>query len=177
MCRSVGVVCYVVVFVVLFLLEVYGAESAVKLYVEAPAQIQRVAERDSGAGGITLIDTLSPCDVVGNAEGGYSYKLPCHGASVEPVTVFGQESYHFGFVAVDVDCAESRDVDTAPFAYNEFAADVGSHGGKHQSVGFYRQLLGMQGRSAAQYQQKEDTAWKKCMVMGFRHIGVYRLGY
>ena len=45
--------------------------------------------------------------------------------------------------------AESRDVDTAPFVHNEFAADVGSHGGKHQAVGLYCQLLGVQGRETA----------------------------
>ena len=131
------------------MIEVHGTESAVKLYVEASVQVQCIAEGNPGAGSIALIDAVSPCDVVGHAESGYSHKFPCHGASVKPIAVFGQKTYHFGFVAVDVDCAESRDVDTAPFAHNEFAADVGSHGGKHQAVGLYCQLLGVQGRETA----------------------------
>ena len=68
LCRSVGIVLYVIVFVVLFLLEVHGTESAVKLYVEASVQVQRIAEGNSGAGSISLIDAVSPCDVVGHAE-------------------------------------------------------------------------------------------------------------
>lgn len=47
---SVGVVLKIVVFVVLFLLEIYGAESAMKFHVEAFAQVECIAKGDSCAG-------------------------------------------------------------------------------------------------------------------------------
>lgn len=149
---SVGVVLKIVVFVVLFLLEIYGAESAMKFHVESFAQVECIAKGDSCAGCVALIDVVSPRNVVGCAEGGYSYKLARHGTSVEPIAVFGHKAYHLCFVSVDIDCAESRDVYTAPFAHHKFAAYVRHHGGKHQSVGLYCYLLGMQGGETAKQQ-------------------------